>query len=85
LCAAPGSWSQVLAQKLPRSEAETHIVAVDLQTMAPLPGVTCLKGDITRKETADEIIARLGGNKAQLVVCDGKSIRSLNRISETFP
>lgn len=66
------SWSQVLAQKLPRSDTTSHIVAVDLQTMAPIPGVTCLKGDITRKETADEIIAKLGGTKAQLVVCDGK-------------
>ena len=46
LCAAPGSWSQVLSRKLPvelDSEQEggdesAKIVAVDLQAMAPLPG-----------------------------------------------
>jgi tRNA (cytidine32/guanosine34-2'-O)-methyltransferase len=45
LCAAPGSWSQVLSQRLwvPAVDAgETHlpkIVAIDLQPMAPIEGV----------------------------------------------
>ncbi len=54
LCAAPGSWSQVLSKKL-RLEREddfdpknVKIIAVDLQAMAPLPGVTQLQGDITK-------------------------------------
>jgi len=50
---------------------ETFIVAVDLQTMSPIPGVTIIKGDITQEKTANEIIRNLGGAKAQLVVCDG--------------
>ncbi|KAM7287225.1 putative tRNA (cytidine(32)/guanosine(34)-2'-O)-methyltransferase [Ixodes scapularis] len=59
LCAAPGSWSQVLSRKL-RSNAENpddvKIVAVDLQAMAPLPGVIQLQGDITEISTARKII-----------------------------
>lgn len=50
LCAAPGSWSQVLSRKLRQDEQaeEAKIVAVDLQAMAPLPGVTQIQGDITK-------------------------------------
>lgn len=42
LCAAPGSWSQVLSKKLyepsPNPD-DVKIIAVDLQAMAPLPGL----------------------------------------------
>ncbi len=49
LCAAPGSWSQVLSRKLIKNgENKTKIVAVDLQAMAPLPGVIQIQGDITK-------------------------------------
>ena len=37
LCAAPGSWSQVLSKKL-HDRDNTKIVAVDLQPMAPIDG-----------------------------------------------
>ncbi|VDM31957.1 unnamed protein product [Hydatigera taeniaeformis] len=76
LCAAPGSWSQVLSKKLwePCAEADRQkvkIVAVDLQAMAPIPGVIQLQGDITSRQTADQVIQQFEGEKAQLVVCDG--------------
>ena len=76
LCAAPGSWSQVLAKRLilereEEERARTKIVAVDLQAMAPLPGVTQLQGDITKVSTAESIVAHFEGDKADLVVCDG--------------
>ena len=53
LCAAPGSWSQVLSRKLieereDKEAEDVKIVAVDLQAMAPLPGVTQIQGDITK-------------------------------------
>lgn len=57
----------MLSRRLPTS----RIVAVDLQPMAPIPGVTQLQGDITRLETAERIIACFEGEKADLVVCDG--------------
>ena len=75
LCAAPGSWSQVLSKKLftERQDRDTaaKIVAVDLQAMAPLHGVIQLQGDITKETTATEIIDHFDGNLADLVICDG--------------
>nr|WCZ58537.1 tRNA (cytidine(32)/guanosine(34)-2'-O)-methyltransferase [Andalucia godoyi] len=47
------------------------IVAIDLQEMAPIPGVLLLQGDITREETAQVVITSMGGHPADLVVCDG--------------
>jgi len=73
LCAAPGSWSQVLSRKLRKdgSVEGLKIVAVDLQEMAPLLGVIQLKGDITKLETAEKVIKLFEGEKADLVVSDG--------------
>lgn len=112
LCAAPGSWSQVLASHFSRIEAKRiaggypkkdvdvdvedgeeggcgggghghesriknksvddpaadsvvlkpRIVAVDLQEMAPIDGVTLLQGDITSEVTANRIIELLNAN-----------------------
>ena len=70
LCAAPGSWSQVLSRRLSQVPG-SHLVAVDLQAMAPLPGVTQIIGDITTPSTAAAVSAALGDSKAQLIVCDG--------------
>uniref|UniRef100_A0A3Q1HXM4 Putative tRNA (cytidine(32)/guanosine(34)-2'-O)-methyltransferase n=1 Tax=Anabas testudineus TaxID=64144 RepID=A0A3Q1HXM4_ANATE len=71
LCAAPGSWSQVLKKGEEEKGEEVKIVAVDLQAMAPLPGVTQIQGDITKVSTAQEIIRHFEGQTADLVVCDG--------------
>ncbi|GAX77137.1 hypothetical protein CEUSTIGMA_g4583.t1 [Chlamydomonas eustigma] len=77
LCAAPGSWSQVLSRKLylpavkAGSTSPPKIVAVDLQPMAPIEGVTQLQGDITSDETAAQVISHFEGHYADLVVCDG--------------
>lgn len=100
LCAAPGSWSQVLSRVLIKGEnfgrraweekqkrehqmiyngsetemgsIETHsqsvelrprqgvkIVAVDLQPMSSLDGITILKGDITHPSTIPRILQAL--------------------------
>eukprot|EP01138_Halocafeteria_seosinensis_P001613 gb/GECG01001653.1/.p1 GENE.gb/GECG01001653.1/~~gb/GECG01001653.1/.p1 ORF type:complete len:344 (+),score=48.06 gb/GECG01001653.1/:1-1032(+) len=100
LCAAPGSWSQVLSRELDKNasrQAETHggeketpiIVAVDLQEMAPIPGVIQLQGDITSDATADEIVSYFrtsdddAAKKAQLVVSDGApDVTGLHDIDE---
>jgi tRNA (cytidine32/guanosine34-2'-O)-methyltransferase len=77
LCAAPGSWSQVLSRKLylpalaAGEPSPPTIVAVDLQPMAPIEGVVQLQGDITSEVTAAAVIARFAGRQADLVVCDG--------------
>ncbi|KAJ2787188.1 tRNA (uridine-2'-O-)-methyltransferase trm7 [Coemansia interrupta] len=75
LCAAPGSWSQVLSRELQKNRQEgqepPQIVAVDLQAMAPLAGVTQLQGDITKLSTAEQIVSHFHGGRADLVVSDG--------------
>lgn len=80
LCAAPGSWSQVLSRKLylpakqssdARDESLPLIVAIDLQPMAPIEGVIQVQGDITNARTAEVVIRHFDGCKADLVVCDG--------------
>lgn len=55
LCAAPGSWSQVLSHKL-GSNPDARIVAVDLQPMTPIDHVTTLQADITHPKTLQEIM-----------------------------
>jgi tRNA (cytidine32/guanosine34-2'-O)-methyltransferase len=52
-------------------DSEAKVVAVDLQEMAPIPGVVQIQGDITRESTADEIIRHFDGNSADIVVSDG--------------
>ena len=77
LCAAPGSWSQVLSRRLDLpavgagSPAPPKIVAIDLQPMAPIAGVTQLQGDITSAATAAQVCEHFEGLGADLVVCDG--------------
>lgn len=70
LCAAPGSWSQVLSRRLAEFE-DSRVVAVDLQKMAPIEGVIQVQGDITKLTTAQEIMSHFAGDQADLVVCDG--------------
>jgi len=89
LCAAPGSWSQVLSRKLrPKSSdgktaEDIKIVAVDLQAMAPISGVIQIQGDITKTSTAEEIIGHFKGEQADLVVCDGApDVTGLHDIDE---
>ena len=92
LCAAPGSWSQVLSSKLYETPEEGHkmmssgnprVVAVDLQEMSPIPGVVCHVGDITSQETAEQIVSHFKGDLADLVVCDGApDVTGLHDIDE---
>lgn len=48
-----------------------RVIAVDLQEMAPIPGVVTIAGDITDQVTATQIIDHFKGQLADLVVCDG--------------
>lgn len=66
LGAAPGGWSQVAARKV---GARGRVVAVDLLTCAPIPGVTILQGDFRDPEIRHAAREALGG-PADLVLCD---------------
>lgn len=58
-------------KKTPVKKENVKIVAVDLQPMAPLPGIIQIQGDITKYSTAEEIMMHFSGEKADLVICDG--------------
>ena len=44
LGAAPGSWCQVVVQKM---KGQGRVLAIDLLPVAPMPGVDSLEGDFT--------------------------------------
>jgi 23S rRNA (uridine2552-2'-O)-methyltransferase len=63
LGAAPGSWSQVAAAKVKPSG---KVIAVDLLDIAPISGVTVLKGDFRDARLLDA----LEGRKADVILSD---------------
>lgn len=67
LGAAPGSWCQVLKQRL---GAAGRIVAVDLLPMDPIPGVSFIQGDFGQEETLRRVASALGASKVDLVLSD---------------
>ena len=67
LGAAPGGWSQVAAQKVGRAG---RVAAVDLLEIAPISGVSVTRGDFREPEVQAQLVAVLGGRKADLVVSD---------------
>lgn len=67
LGAAPGSWSQVLRERLGRGAT---IVAIDLLPMQPIPGVQCIRGDCERDEVLATLAGALRGRRVDLVLSD---------------
>lgn len=63
LGAAPGSWSQVAAQKI---RPAGKVIAVDLLEIAPISGVTVLRGDFRDAN----LIGALEGGHADVVLSD---------------
>jgi 23S rRNA (uridine2552-2'-O)-methyltransferase len=63
LGAAPGSWSQVAAQKV---APLGKVLAVDLADIAPISGVTVLKGDFRDAQ----LLASLHGASADVILSD---------------
>ena len=67
LGAAPGSWSQVLRERLGPGAA---IVAIDLLPMDPIAGVTLVQADFRQDDGLTALEGALGGRKLDLVVSD---------------
>lgn len=63
LGAAPGSWSQVAAERV---RPGGKVIAVDLLDIAPISGVTVLKGDFRRLD----LLAPLAGARADVILSD---------------
>jgi len=67
LGAAPGSWSQYVAQRL---QERVRLIAIDLLPMQALPGVEFIQGDFTEDEVLQLLLAKLGDMPADLVMSD---------------
>jgi len=67
LGAAPGSWSQALIERVGPSG---RVIALDLLEIAPIPGVTIVRGDFREETVLRRLEDALEGRKLDLVVSD---------------
>ena len=67
LGAAPGGWSQVAAARVGH---RGRVLASDILPMDALAGVDFIQGDFREQAVLDQILAHLGGEKADLVLSD---------------
>jgi len=72
LGAAPGSWSQVVRQRLagPDGRVRGRIIALDILPMDPIADVVFIQGDFREQEAADGLAAELAGARADLILSD---------------
>ena len=72
LGAAPGSWTQVVREKLAGKDGEVRgtIIAMDILPMDPIDGVTFLQGDFREQEVADKLTEIIGDQQVDLVLSD---------------
>ena len=67
LGAAPGGWSQWIQQRL---HHQVKLIAVDILTIEPLPGVICIQGDFHEPKVIAELHHYLGKQGVDLVMSD---------------
>ena len=67
LGAAPGSWSQVVSQKVGNTG---KVIALDILEMVPLPNVIFIQSDFREEQAMLELKNHLNGQAANLVISD---------------
>jgi 23S rRNA (uridine2552-2'-O)-methyltransferase len=67
LGAAPGSWSQVVKQRL---KGQGRIIALDLLDMQPIPGVEFIQGDFREESVLNLLEKKLNNQVVDLVIAD---------------
>jgi 23S rRNA (uridine2552-2'-O)-methyltransferase len=67
LGAAPGSWSQVAAEKVGK---QGKVIALDAVHMQPIAGVDFICGDFRDDTALMQLHSKLQGKSADLVICD---------------
>lgn len=72
LGAAPGSWTQVVRERLVDSQGNIQgkIIALDILPMEPIEGVQFIQGDFREQEVLDKLNEALNGEKVDLVLSD---------------
>ena len=67
LGAAPGSWSEVAAQRVGE---KGRVIALDILPMECLPGVTFIEGDFREEGPYNALLEALGESQVDLVMSD---------------
>lgn len=67
LGSTPGSWSQVVSQRL---KGQGKIIALDILDMQPVPGVHFIQGDFREQAVLEQLEASLGESRVDLVIAD---------------
>ena len=67
LGAAPGGWSQYVADRL---QGKGRIIALDVLPMDALADVETIRGDFTESGVLDDLLKRLDGGSVDLVISD---------------
>ena len=77
LGAAPGSWTQVVVERLrigagpgPGGRPPARVIALDILPMDPIPGVEIIQGDFREEAVAARLAAALQGEQVDLVLSD---------------
>ncbi|MCR9192462.1 MAG: 23S rRNA (uridine(2552)-2'-O)-methyltransferase RlmE [Gammaproteobacteria bacterium] len=72
LGAAPGGWTQYVAEKIGcrKGEKESTIIALDCLPMDALPGVDVILGDFTEEKVLEELQSKLTERSVDLVLSD---------------
>ncbi|MEN8128809.1 MAG: SAM-dependent methyltransferase [Pseudomonadota bacterium] len=67
LGAAPGGWSQYAARRI---HGDGRVVATDILSMEPLPGVNFLQGDFGEQSVLRRLVETLGDHSPDIVISD---------------
>jgi 23S rRNA (uridine2552-2'-O)-methyltransferase len=71
LGAAPGSWAQVVRERLTgRDRVRGRVIALDILPMDPLPDVEFIQGDFRDEAVAAALATALGGTRVDVVLSD---------------
>ena len=72
LGAAPGSWTQVLVQRLAdrAGQLRGRVIALDLLPIEPIAGVQTIEGDFREESVEQRLVEALQGRPADLIVSD---------------
>jgi 23S rRNA (uridine2552-2'-O)-methyltransferase len=70
LGAAPGGWCQVASKRVKSEEGKGRVVAIDMHSMEPMPGVIIFKKDFYDEDAPAVLIEALGGEQADCVFSD---------------
>lgn len=72
LGSAPGSWSQVVRERLagPGGSVRGRIIALDMLPMEPIAGVEFIQGDFREDSVLEQLHTLVGDQKVDLVISD---------------